>query len=69
MDFQDLTESVIKNAPPALPWAVFADWIRVEPGIVRGWIDRGYLPTVRHGKHVLVNVELYRKQLLEQEGQ
>lgn len=67
MEFQDLTDSAFKNAPPVLPWAKFADWIGVEPGIVRGWVDRGYLPTTRIGKHLLINVELFRKQLLEQE--
>lgn len=67
MDFQELTDSSLKNAPPVLPWAAFADWIHVEPGIVRGWLDRGYLPTHRIGKHLLVNVELFRKQLLEKE--
>jgi len=67
MDFQELTDSALKNAPPVLPWTVFADWIHVEPGIVRGWYERGYLPTVRFGKHLMINVELFRKQLLEKE--
>jgi hypothetical protein len=67
VEFQDISEPTLKQAPPVLPWEVFADWIHVQPGIVRGWIDRGYLPTVRTGKHLMVNVELYRKQLLEKE--
>lgn len=66
MDFQELTDSVVKNAPPVLPWAKFADWIQVEPGVVRAWIDRGYLPVTKIGKYTLVNVELFRQQLTGQ---
>ncbi|WP_347878756.1 DNA-binding protein [Pseudomonas aeruginosa] len=38
-----------------------------RPGRVRGWIDKGYLPTIRLGRHRMVNVALVVKQLLEQE--
>lgn len=68
MEFQELTGNSLVAAPPIMPWQRFSDWIGVEPGIVRGWLDRGYLPTHRIGKHLLVNVELLRKQLLEQES-
>lgn len=66
-EFEDLSAPSLAGSPPLLPWAKFADWIQIEPGIVRGWMDRGYLPTFRIGKHVMVNVELLRKQLLEKE--
>lgn len=68
MDFQELETSSIA-APPFMPWAEFADWCRIPAGVVRGWIDRGYIPTKRVGKHLLVNVEAVRKQLIEESQQ
>lgn len=67
VEFQELSSSTLTGTPPILPWEKFADWIQVPPGIVRGWLDRGYLPAARYGKHLFVNVELLRKQLLEKE--
>ena len=67
VDFDELSSTSLASVPPLLPWAKFADWIQTEPGIVRGWIDRGYLPVHRIGKHIYVNVELLRRQLLEKE--
>lgn len=58
------------GAPPLMPWQAFADWIGMneEPQVVRAWLDRGYLPTVKIGKRVMVNVALLTKELLEKEG-
>ena len=42
--------------PPMMPWAQFAEWIREDPNVVRGWIDKGYLPVVKVGKRRMVNV-------------
>lgn len=57
------------GAPPVMPWRQFADWIRMEQDheTVLGWIKRGYLPTVRIGKHRLINVALLIRQLEEKE--
>jgi hypothetical protein len=65
VEFEELSKGSLAGAPPLLPWAKFADWIQIEPGIVRGWVDRGYLPTYRIGKHVLINVALLHKELVE----
>ncbi|MDO1592105.1 DNA-binding protein [Pseudomonas aeruginosa] len=34
---------------------------------VRGWIRKGYLPAHKIGKHVMVNVALFTRQLMEKE--
>lgn len=58
------------GAPPLMPWQAFADWIGMqeEPEVVRAWLDRGYIPRVKIGKRVMVNVALLTKELLEREG-
>ncbi|MBR9827169.1 MAG: DNA-binding protein [Oceanospirillales bacterium] len=54
--------------PPLMAWREFADWIRIDQSIVRGWIENGYLPSERIGKHRLINVALLSQQLLEKES-
>jgi hypothetical protein len=54
--------------PPLMAWREFADWIRMEHGVVQGWIESGYLPSVRIGKHRLVNIALLSKNLMEEEN-
>lgn len=70
MDFQELDKETLRHAPPVMPWAKFAEWIQMgdEPIVVRGWLDRGYLPSVRLGKRLMVNVERFRQQLMEEEN-
>lgn len=55
--------------PPLMPWRKFADSIGMaeEHGVVRGWLERGYLPSVTYGKRLMVNMVVLRKQLLEKE--
>lgn len=67
MEQQALIAPVAIPTPPLMPWRAFADWIQMEQSIVRGWVENGYLPTERIGKHRLVNVALLSKQLLEKE--
>ncbi|WP_198030662.1 hypothetical protein [Alcanivorax jadensis] len=50
-----------------MPWREFADWCRAEQGVVQGWIERGYLPTIKFGKHRMVNVAALIDQLKEDE--
>ena len=59
---------VATPVPPLMAWREFADWIRVKQSVVGGWVESGYLPTERIGKHRLVNVALLSKQLLERES-
>ncbi|MDP1614535.1 MAG: hypothetical protein Q8L68_01925 [Methylococcales bacterium] len=42
----------------------FAIHVSVTVGVVGGWIDNGYLPTVKIGKHRLINL-LRLKELLQ----
>ncbi|MBR9882308.1 MAG: DNA-binding protein [Oceanospirillales bacterium] len=67
MDQQPITP-VATPTPPLMAWRAFADWICIEQSIVRGWMENGYLPTERFGKHRLVNVALLSKQLLERDS-
>ncbi|WP_348532210.1 DNA-binding protein [Pseudomonas sp. BN515] len=69
MEVDDLKAGQFINCPPLMPWRQFAVWIGMEDKQqhVRGWCDKGYLPTVRMGRHRMVNVALVVKQLLEQE--
>lgn len=55
--------------PPLMPWRKFADAIGMseEHGVVRGWVERGYLPSITIGKRTMINMVLLRKQLLERE--
>lgn len=53
--------------PPLMPWAEFAEWIRVSPQVVRGWVDKGHLPTVQVGRRRMVNVVALVDQLREGE--
>lgn len=45
----------------------FAQHVGVEPGIVEGWIRRGYIPSTLVGRHRLVNLVLLHKRLLHGE--
>jgi hypothetical protein len=53
--------------PPVMPWRQFADWIKEDPSIVRGWVDKGYLPCVKIGKRRLVNLVQFIESLKDGE--
>lgn len=69
MDFQELDTDTLREAPPVMPWAKFAEWIQMgdEVLVVQNWLNRGYIPTLRIGKRLMVNVERFRQQLLEEQ--
>ncbi len=52
-----------------MPWQSFADWIGMgeEPIVVRTWLERGYLPSLKVGKRLMVNVALLTKELLDRD--
>lgn len=66
MEF-DLGEQ--KQMPPLMPWKKFADWIGMDGDhdTVRGWIRRGYIPTRKLGKHVMVNLVLLSQRLMDED--
>ncbi|NVD34711.1 DNA-binding protein [Marinobacter lutaoensis] len=51
------------NWPPMMEWREFADWVRVDQGAVEGWIRRAYLPTIKIGRHRMVNILVLLQQL------
>ena len=55
-------------AVPVMTKERFAELVGVEVGVVRGMLDRGYLPAIKLGRHRLVNVALLQKQCLEPVG-
>ncbi|TLP72563.1 DNA-binding protein [Pseudomonas nitroreducens] len=59
---------LLKNAPVLMPWRKFASWIGMDEGVVEGWIRVGYIPRIKIGNRVMVNVALLNRRLLEQEG-
>lgn len=51
-------------AVPVMTKERFAELVGVEVGVVRGMLDRGYLPAIKIGRHRFVNVALLQKQCL-----
>lgn len=46
----------------------FAELSGLEVGMVRGMMDRGYLPTVKIGRHRLVNLAELRDRCIDDGG-
>jgi hypothetical protein len=59
---------LVRSAPVLMPWRKFASWIGMDEGVVEGWIRVGYIPRIKIGNRVMVNVALLSRRLLEQEG-
>ncbi|WP_321859188.1 hypothetical protein [Paraburkholderia tropica] len=45
----------------------FAALVGLPIGVITGFANRGYIPTVSIGKYSLVNLELLRKRCLDRE--
>jgi hypothetical protein len=69
MEAEGLDAQKLIGCPPLMPWQSFAEWIGMgdEPIVVRTWLERGYLPSLKVGKRLMVNVALLSKQLIDQE--
>ena len=69
MDTQQILNSVHVVAPvPVMAFERFAELVGVSVDVVRGWIDKGYIPTVKIGRHRLINVAvLTRESLMSEE--
>ena len=52
---------------PVMDRERFAELVGVAPGVVQGWINKGYLPTIAVGKYSLVNVSLLQVSCLQRE--
>jgi hypothetical protein len=42
--------------PPCVHHVAFAEYNRLPVGVVGGWIDNGYLPTVKFGRYTMINL-------------
>lgn len=63
-----VSADVLNGAPILMPWKDFASWIGTKEWIVQNWIRQGYIPRIKIGTRVMVNVALLNKRLLELEG-
>lgn len=54
-------------ASPLVTRERFAELVGLPIGVITGFANRGYIPTVSIGKYSLVNLELLRKRCLEKE--
>lgn len=62
--------AVVPSTPYASPLVTrerFAELVGLPVGVIIGFANRGYIPTVSIGKYSLVNLELLRKRCLEKE--
>ena len=66
MDSQQLLAS--SSAVPSVPLMAverFAELVGVTPDVVRGWVDRGYLPTQKIGRYRLINIAVLTREALQ----
>jgi len=59
------TDFKINLTVPVLHPDKFADSIGLSAGVVGGWIDQGYIPTVKVGRYRMVNLVKFVQQLGE----
>lgn len=57
----------VQPSVPLISKRLFADLVGVTGRTVDGWIEKGHIPTVKVGRHPLVNVALIYQQCLTQE--
>jgi hypothetical protein len=60
-------KSTMSTAAPVMTKAKFSEISGLGEDIIRGMIERGHLPTVKIGKHRLVNTALLTSECLNQE--
>lgn len=54
---------------PVMEKSKFAELVGVDVGVVNGWIDKGYIPSMKLGKHRLVNIALLAEECMKQKNQ
>lgn len=68
MTLPELPEHVTaNNYPPVMSWEGFAEWIRVDRGVVKTWVELGHVPTLKIGKRRLINIFALVEQIRETE--
>lgn len=61
--------SAVPVMTPVMTKERFAELVGVEVGVVRGMLDRGHLPSIKIGRHRLINVAVLQAQCLALEIQ
>ncbi len=68
-----MTENMEQSPPflqgpqvPIMAQTKFADLTGVPPGVLEGWINRGYLPTLKVGKHTVINLVALTQDCIDQ---
>ena len=65
MDRSGTPALALLMAVPVMTKERFAELVGVEVGVIRGMLDRGYLPTKKIGRHRFVNVAALQVDCLE----
>lgn len=68
MERPGLPALALLSAVPVMTKERFAELVGVEVGVVRGMLDRGYLPAMKIGRHRLVNVAALCRECLAEEA-
>ncbi len=66
-DIQSTSQAGVLQLGPVVTKKLFSQLTGLTEETIRGMIDRGHLPTVKIGKHRMVNVALITKEALEVE--
>ena len=69
MERPGLPALVLLSAVPVMTKERFAELVGVEVGVVRGMLDRGYLPATKVGRHRLVNVAALQARCLMEDSE
>jgi len=62
-----ISDTAAFSSVPLMSRESFARAIGIPVGVLTGWCDRGYIPTISIGKYSLINVELIRRQCANKE--
>jgi len=66
VETHQILTSVVVPSVPVMAVERFAELIGLDIGVVRGWIDKGYLPTLKIGRYRLVNVAALSREALQE---
>lgn len=51
---------------PVLSQQRFSELTGIAPGVLTGWVNRGYIPVIKLGKHTLINMVLLTQDCIDQ---
>ncbi|MFT2112019.1 helix-turn-helix domain-containing protein [Marinomonas sp. 2405UD68-3] len=59
--------NIVALTSPIVSQEQFSELVGLSPDIVRAWINRGLIPTVKIGKRRLINVAKLTQEMMELE--